>query len=420
MTRFEKMSQRSISDVSTSIEGEAVLTQSGIKVSMYRTVDDVPQDCWEFAARQPNLFLQKEYLSVVEKNPPKGMKFCYFFFFKDKDPVGIANGQIQYFKADESLNNEEKNSTPCFFTTFLRFLKGMVSSHVEFNILVNGSLLLTGEHGFYFDPKAIKKEEEISLLDEALNFGMEIFEKSGEKLSGTLIKDFPEEQLVYSQQLSKLGHNEFTVQPSMIMDILPAWKSFDNYLDALHSKYRVRARRAMKKAAAIEKRELDADTIHQYLPQIYQLYLNIAENSGFNMVNLNDTYLLGLKKQFPDRFKMIGYYLDGKLIGYFTTFLNGEELEAHFLGFEPKLNHDMQIYLSMLYDMVRIGIETGAKKIVFARTAMAIKSSVGAVAHEMYCYMRHRNSFPNKFIKPILRYLRPEADWEPRHPFKQA
>ena len=412
------MSQQSTSRISTSLEGEKVISSSGISVSVFRTVEEIPQENWAFAALQPNHFLQKEYLSVVEKNPPLRMKFCYFFFYKDKAPIGIAIGQIQYFKADKSINNDEKKNGPCFFTTFFRFLKGLVSSKVEFNILVNGSLLLTGENGSYFDSKAIKDENEMSLIDKALDFGLDAFEKSGEKLSGTLIKDFPEENLTHARQLIKLGHNEFTVQPSMLMDIRPDWKTFDDYLSALHSKYRVRVRRALKKAKAIEKREFDVDMIQQNLAQIHQLYLNIAANSGFNMVNLNDTYLLGLKKQFPERFRLIGYYLEDELIGYFTTFLNGDELEAHFLGFEPKHNHNLQIYLNMLYDMVKIGIDSGAKLIVFARTAMAIKSSVGAVAHEMYCYMRHRNSFPNKFIKPILKYLRPEADWEPRHPFK--
>ncbi len=418
MTRFENMTQKATPEVSTLLKGEKLLSESGISVSMFRSVDDVPLSNWEFLASQPNFFLQKEYLSIVEKNPPLGMKFCYFFFYKEKAPVGIAIGQVQYFKADRSINNEEKKDAPCFFTTFFRFLKGLVSSQVEFNILVNGSLLLTGENGFYFDPKVVNKDKSIVLLHEALDYGMDAFEKAGERLSGTLVKDFPEKELVYSQKLSKLGHNEFTVQPSMIMDVWPEWKNFDDYLEALHSKYRVRVRRAFKKANAIEKRQFDEEMIHQNLPQIHQLYLNIAENSGFNMINLNDTYLLALKKQFPERFQMIGYYLEDKLIGYFTTFLNGDELEAHFLGFEPKYNHDLQIYLNMLYDMVRIGIDSGARQIIFARTAMAIKSSVGAVAYEMYCYMKHRNTFPNKFIKPILKYLRPEADWEPRHPFK--
>jgi hypothetical protein len=418
MTRYENRSQQSISGISSLLEGEQVICKSGISVSIFRSVDEVPQGNWKFASNQPNLFLQKKYLSVVEKNPPLRMKFCYFFFYKENKPIGIAIGQIQYFKADESINDEEKKGGPCFFMTFFRFLKGLVSSQVEFNILVNGSLLLTGEHGFYFDPKVVRKSKAFELLHKAMDYGMEVFQKKGEKLAGSLAKDFHEENLVHSRKLIELGYNEFTVQPSMLMDVKREWKTFDDYMDALHSKYRVRVRRAFKKAAALEKREFDEKLIHENLPQLYQLYLNIAENSGFNMVNLNDTYLLGLKKQFPDRFRMIAYYLDDKLIGYFTTFLNGDELEAHFLGFEPKYNHDLQIYLNMLYDMVRIGIDSGAKQIIFARTAMAIKSSVGAVAHEMYCYMRHRNSFPNKFIKPLLHYLRPEKDWEPRHPFK--
>jgi Acetyltransferase (GNAT) domain len=418
MTRYENRNQQSIKNVSSLLEGERVLCNSGISVSMFRSVDDVPQENWNFASNQPNLFLQKEYLSVVEKNPPLGMKFCYFFFYRENTPIGIAIGQIQYFKANQSIISNENEGNPCFFTTFFRFLRGLVSSHAEFNILVNGSLLLTGEHGFYFDPNVVSKGKGFELLHKAGDYGMEILQKKGEKLSGILIKDFHEKNLIQSRKLIDLGYNEFTVQPSMLMDIRPEWKTFDDYMDALHSKYRVRVRRAFKKAANIEKREFDEEMIHANLPQLYQLYLNIAENSGFNMVNLNDTYLLGLKKQFPDRFRMITYYLDDKLIGYFTTILNGDELEAHFLGFEPKYNHDLQIYLNILYDMVRIGIDSGARQIVFARTAMAIKSSVGAVAHEMYCYMRHRNSFPNKFIKPILHYLRPEKDWEPRHPFK--
>ena len=190
MTRYENMSQRSISGISTKLEGEKVLSNDGISVSIYRSVDDVPEVNWSFAATQPNLFLQKEYLSVVEKNPPIRMKFCYFFFYKDNAPVGIAIGQIQYFKADESINNGEDESGPCFFTTFFRFLKGLVSSQVEFNILVNGSLLLTGENGFYFDPKIIKKKESLTLLSKALDYGLVAFEKAGERLSGTLNKGF--------------------------------------------------------------------------------------------------------------------------------------------------------------------------------------------------------------------------------------
>ena len=177
-------------------------------------------------------------------------------------------------------------------------------------------------------------------------------------------------------------------------------------------------RRARKKASELEHRELYVEDIAEHLDTIYDLYRDIAANSGFNMVNLNKNYLLNLKQQFPDRFRLFGYFLGGELIGFYTTIQNQHEMEAHFLGFQRQYNASHLLYLNMLYDMVEIGINQNASRIVFARTAMAIKSSVGAVAHEMFCYLRHRNSFTNKFVKPLLEYLRPSNDWEARHPFK--
>lgn len=54
----------------------------------------------------------------------------------------------------------------------------------------------------------------------------------------------------------------------------------------------------------------------------------------------------------------------------------------------------------------------------FARTALEIKSSVGAVPENLYCYLRHQNPLVNKFTGTLLDYLKPVEEWLPRHPFK--
>jgi hypothetical protein len=51
----------------------------------------------------------------------------------------------------------------------------------------------------------------------------------------------------------------------------------------------------------------------------------------------------------------------------------------------------------MLYDMIAYSINKGYKKIIFARTALEIKSSVGAKPIEMYGLMKHSNYFINLF-----------------------
>jgi predicted N-acyltransferase len=233
------------------------------------------------------------------------------------------------------------------------------------------------------------------------------------------LKDFFENGESHSRQLNDQEFYEFCVQPSMIFDLHREWHSFDDYLEALSSKYRVRAKRAFKKAAGVEKRLLNESQIWAYNDRIYALYEDIADAAGFNTFQLHPDYFIGLKQHLGERFQVYGYFLNGEMVGFFTTILNGEELEAHFIGYDENENHEHQLYLNMLFDMVKIGIEMRVKRVVFARTALEIKSSVGAEPHQLYCYIRHRNAFANRFIKPLVDYLKPEENWQPRKPFRE-
>ena len=58
------------------------------------------------------------------------------------------------------------------------------------------------------------------------------------------------------------------------------------------------------------------------------------------------------------------------------------------------------------------------KTIVFARTALEIKSSVGAKPIKMYGLISHSSSFINKKMKKIFNYLEPKTEWQERNPFK--
>ncbi|MEZ4950933.1 MAG: GNAT family N-acetyltransferase [Saprospiraceae bacterium] len=213
------------------------------------------------------------------------------------------------------------------------------------------------------------------------------------------------------------GYYEFCAQPNMIFQIREDWESFDDYAAAMSSKYRTRAKSSQNRIPIVSS-FMTEEEIAQFGPRIYDLYLNVTENAGFNVVNLNREYLLGLKRDLNGGFQMRGYFHDDKLVAFYTTIRNHDELEAHFVGYDPAYNGEHQIYLNMLYDMVRDGIENKFKTINFARTALEIKSSVGAEPHQMFCYIRHRHQFANKFLKPLMEYLSPEIDWTPRSPFK--
>ena len=106
------------------------------------------------------------------------------------------------------------------------------------------------------------------------------------------------------------------------------------------------------------------------------------------------------------------------MVAYFTTLNDHKETHAHFLGMDNSFNNKYQLYLNILYDIIKVGIESGASIVDFARTAPEIKSSVGAEPHEMYIFVKHRNAFLNKFVNSVFKYLEPQRNIIYRSPFK--
>lgn len=386
--------------------------------SYFRSIEAAGTD-WDAAAPGHDIFLQREYLSVLEHNPPVGMRFGYLVFYKGTEPLGVALVQIKYFKGDEHFNETEPpTKDPCFFTGLAQWLKRRVAGKISADILVCGNLLLTGEHGYWFDYTRISTDQAAVLLEEALQMIVRNANGAGERMPVVLVKDLVPAQRNQGQHLVRKGYVEFEIQPSMILPL--PFRDFEEYLAAMSTKYRTRAKRAFKKAQSLVKKELSLAEIQQELPRMYALYKDIANNAGFNMVDLNVSYLPALKRDMPGHFRLFGYYQEDRLLAFYTVIQNGEELEAHFLGYDKHVNHEVQLYLNILYDIVRLGIEAGCQRVVFARTALEIKSSVGAVPHDLYCYLRHQNPLTNKFTGTLLDYLKPVEEWQPRHPFKSG
>lgn len=393
------------------------LTKNSFSVSIFHSIHDVAEE-WEKAAPEDNLFLQRAYLTAVEENPPKGMRFSYLVFSKNQQPIGLAYCQVSPFSVDNSIQSGtgEKDKYPCILRAFGRFVKNLIVGK-NHNLLVCGNLLLTGEHGFYFK-NGLDKATAFDLVEEALIHAQDEWEKLKVNIDGIFIKDVAPDHRAPGKVLVDRKFREFTFHPNMVLDVREDWTSLDDYLAAISSKYRVRAKRAFRLAEGIEKRELTENQIYSHQTRLYELYQNVMDNQDFNMVVLNERYMPALKLHLGNKFRIFGYYLNGELIGYYTTILNGEEMEAHFLGFEQEYNRECQVYLNMLFDMLQFGIEQGVRRVVYARTAMEIKSSVGAEPIDMFCYIRANNRLTNKILPPILEYLRPPDDWVPRSPFK--
>ena len=388
------------------------LTIKDLNIRFYKNIDDIADFKYLPSSQkiisEHNIFLSPHFQRVLIQTPPFGFQFCFLTFHKNEQLVGFVACQIKNFDASESLNFDGQQNY------ILLAVRKWLARRVHFQTLIVGNLLLTGENSYWFDNQLVTDEDKNIFFSDGIQFVKKTLSEENIFIKSVFIKDFFEPQ----KSLITEGYNEFQVEPNFIMPLSSDWHSFEHYLEALSSKYRVRAKRAFKKLQGIGKKEFNEERIIANKLKINALYRNIADKSSFNLVDLNEDYFVEMKRQMGDKFRFFGYYTEGgELVGFFTTIQNREVLEAHFLGYDESLNHSHQIYLNFLFDIIKNGIDNQSKSIVFARTAHEIKSSVGAEAHDMYLYMRHENPIINRLLPYFLKILSPREDWQPRQPF---
>jgi hypothetical protein len=368
---------------------------------------------WDAIANH-DVFLQSTYFKALQHSSPNNITWYYVGIFKDEHLVGIAIIQrVQLYVKD--MFRITSNSQ------WKAVVRSLLSKVLKGNILVVGNLMQTGQHGVFFDKYQLSQNEYIEALFKALHAIKTTIKQLDKKTVRVLLfKDYFEDDVIPQAQehFKQKGFHQLSVQPNMLMNLPSNWQNFDDYLNDLSTKYRTRYKRALKKLGAISIKELETEDIQLNSNRLYELYKNVSNNAPFNTFILHEQHFYQLKKELQNKFKVFGYFLNDDLIGFHTLILNNQQLETYFLGYDEAHQHSNQLYLNMLYQMLRFGIDHRFETIVYARTAMEIKSSVGAKAVPMSMYLKHTNNFINVALKGLFKVMNPSQTWEERHPFK--
>lgn len=380
---------------------------SKLLFTIYSKVSKLPEN-WNSLAVN-NIFLTKEYLEILEKSAPLNMTCHYIGIFNNSELVGIAVSQFLDLNQLDSFGDRDK----CIKSSIRNIVFKNFCSHV----LLLGNNMLTGQNAWAFSTKLEVKilQNEVLNAMEALK---EQFKASGKKVHISSIKDFETEEIETFHPAIKKDYFQFSTQPNMVFTILENWKTEQDYIDALSKKYRDQYKRARKKAEGIEKRKLGLHEIIAFEEEINNLYYHVAKNAPFNTFFLAKNHFRVFKEILKDKFLFYGYFIDNKLIGFNTLIKNGTAMDTYFLGYDDSIQKEKMLYLNMLYDMIAYSINKGFKEIVFARTALEIKSSVGAKPIEVYGFIKHESKLIDKCTQTIFNYLEPKTEWQERNPFK--
>lgn len=321
-------------------------------------------------------------------------------WFKGDEMVGIA---LVEDAVAESLNLESHIAVKRSWFSFIsRWLHGK-DGRFTFRVRVIGPVLGSGLHSVRW-ASGIPVREQRRLLTET------IFTSSSN--AGTaipkvaMLKDLP---IYYSGQRQQLqpGWIPLEFDPEMLFHLDPTWEGLADYQLQLNTKSRTKVKRVLKVSESFQISDWSTEKVIENADVLIDLYRSVFDRSGFRLGQLHAEELIESKRFWGDDFVVKGYELEGELVGFQCAYQGADEIEAFFVGFKPELVKSHAIYQRMLIEFIRLGIATKRKRINMGRTALDVKSSVGALPQRLQCDVHFRNPIFHALVRRYTRGFDP-------------
>ena len=379
-------------------------------VSLYDSILSVPEADWSQFVKDDNPLLKPSYLKLLEDTLTGEMEFMYAVLRNPDGLLGICYFQVVRFKGTNLTAYFPKDNRG-IKNKLLNLTRSLVAM-IDMRLLVSGNLFITGEQGISFLSPVTDLEKSFHLAHTIDH----IF-RVRKYIKAVLLPDMYEPAGDFDTAFLRNKYQRIFVEADMSMTLPHEWKSFDDYMAAISSKYRIRAKKVLQNSHQLTSCELGREELEAQLDRFFELYRAVADKADFNIAKLPKAYYPLQKKLSPDMYKVFGYYLDGRMVGFMSLFILPHKTEVHYCGIDYTINKEHGLYQRMLYDVIRYAAEHNLRKLHFGRTAPEVKSTIGAIPHPMYGYLRHRNRIINSFMGLFTGRLKPR-EYILRNPFK--
>ena len=249
---------------------------SGFAFALADSIDYLDRAHWEKVTAHDSLFLSPRYLRVLEEAGPENLRQRYALIFREKEPVAAIAAQTVTVSVARLRKKASSNGR---------------LAQLEEKMLVCGNLLSWGMHGISFAPN-VDEEPLWPAVAEAI-YRLRRVDKLFGDTAFVMIKDITDSYASTATALSRFSYRELETEPNMVLDISPKWKSYDDYLASLTSKYRKQAKQIEKEvtAAGCTVEEIKTDEIARNAEQLHALYLQTHKNARVRLVTLPVAFL---------------------------------------------------------------------------------------------------------------------------------
>ncbi len=378
---------------------------SGFGFALADSINYLDAARWDDVTRASSVYLSRQYLRVLEAAGPENLRQRYAMIFQGREPVAAVSAQIVTINAGKL----PKSKAAQVATKPLERL--------EERMLVCGNLLSWGMHGVSF-AEGVNREEVWPAVAEAL-YRL----RRADRLSGdtdlVMLKDVPPAHAAGIEALKRFSYRELETEPNMVLEISPAWKSYDDYLASLTSSYRKTARKIAKDVEAAGGRVecLTTNEIINNRAVIHDLYGKVHERQKLRLITLSPDFIPSLAAAFGDDFRCNVIRKDDETLGFVTTLKDGDTAVGYYIGFDSAANATMPVYFRLLQAVIEDALAMGCTRLSLGRTALEPKARLGAKAEPMSVWIRHRVPALNLIVRGLLQTVSHEEAPE-RNPFK--
>lgn len=380
---------------------------SSLSFKYSNQLKDLEQDWMQVNCE--NVYLSPSYLKALENSNLSNVSYLYVVVYDKKMPKAIL--YYQKIQVADTFFHQAKFPKEINSKIVIKLLKNQKG-----NLLLCGNFFATGAHGFYSSAINITPSVVLKVTNEICKDIKNSTNATPIKL--VMYKEFEVHQYAVLQKKLASSAKKFQIDVNMVLNINNNWTSFNEYLNAMTTKYRTRAKSVLKKTKQLQVLYFEKEEIKQYQKEIEKLFSSVLKIAAFNMLELKSTSFYEFKKQMGDQFVFTAYFLDNTMVGFSTACVNVNYVDANYVGINYEVNKELPLYQKILYDFVQLTIDKKIGELRLGRTAETIKSALGAVPKDMNLYVKHVNSLMHFTFSPLLNYVSP-SDFELRKPFKK-
>lgn len=378
---------------------------AGYSIQIFESISVIDSSKWNTINPLLPFFQTHQFLAKVEAIQ-KDLQFRYVLVSKEEKIIAALYVQLLDFSFKNLVNYGTEKST------------GVKSSFKKYIASKNAKLLNLGNVFFTGDKGVICQNDEIiiPLIPKIFKAIHKTF--ADKKPSAFLVANIYLQDEAKCINFGNSAFHPFNTEPDMFMTVDENWKSFDDYMNALSSKYRVRSKKVLTTSAEIIQKEFSIEDIKHNKEALSNLYNNVVNHVAFNMAILNIDFFEEMKLLYGEKCTILGYYLKDELVSFACLFhADSTTLHVHYIGLNYDINKEYKLYNRMLLDFVKFAIEKEKRNIHFGRTATEIKTTIGAEPKALHAYLKMNNRLINTTLPYFLNRIKP-TEFIARNPFK--